>query len=282
MTDPNDYDLRNSDEPAPDVDAAPPTNRGIWIAVALVAMLGAIAAYVFYARRTGPAPSPVATAAPAPPPARPLGGEPEAVTVPPLDESDAVVRDLVRALSTHPQVLAWLTTKGLIRNFAVVVSNINDGVTPAKHVEPLRPKAAFQVVERNGQTEIDPRSYDRYNALADAVASLDPAGASRLYATLKPRLQEAYAELGVQPASFDAALEHAIVALLKVPVVDGPVRVQPKGIGWGYADARLEDLNGAQKQLLRMGPRNVRSIQSSLRRIAAALGIPEEQLRTKN
>lgn len=278
MTDPDDYELQKSEEPASDFEAAPSASGGIWIAVAVVAVLAAIAAYIFYTRRAAPAPASVATHAPAPEPTRALGGDPEAVTIPPLDESDPVVRDLVRALSTHPQVLAWLTTNGLIRNFAVVVSNIGDGVTPANHLRPLRPNAAFQVVQRNGQTQIDPRSYDRYNQLADSVASVDPAGTSRLYATLKPRLQEAYADLGVRPASFDAALEHAIVVLLQVPVVDGPVQVDPKGIGYRFADSKLEDLNGAQKQLLRMGPRNVRSIQSSLHRIAVALGIPEERL----
>lgn len=278
MTDLHDYELRKTEEPASEFEAAPPPRGGVWIAVAVVAVLAAIAAYVFYTRRAAPAPPSVATHAPAAAPTRALGGEPEAVAVPPLDQSDPVVRDLVRALSTHPQVLAWLTTNGLIRNFAVVVSNIGEGVTPAKHLSPLRPKAAFQVVQRNGQMQIDARSYDRYDQLADAVASVDPAGASRLYATLKPRLLEAYAELGVRPPSFDAALEHAIVVLLQVPVVDGPVQVNPKGIGYRFADSKLEELTGAQKQLLRMGPRNVRSIQSSLRRIAVALGIPAERL----
>jgi len=40
----------------------------------------------------------------------------------------------------------------------------------------------------------------------------------------------------------------------------------------------LEGLTAAQKQLLRTGPRNVRIIQSSLRQIALALGIPPERL----
>lgn len=278
MTDPHDYELQKGEEPASDFEAAPPPNGGIWMAVAVVVVLATIAAYVFYTRRAAPAPASVAAHAPAPEPTRALGGEPEAVAIPPLDESDPMVRALVRALSTHPQVLAWLTTDGLIRDFAVVVSNVGDGVTPASHLRPLRPNAAFQIVQRNSQTQIDPRSYDRYNQVADAVVSVDPAGAARLYATLKPRLAEAYADLGVRPASFDAALEHAIVVLLQVPVVDGPVQVEPKGSGYRFADSKLEDLNGAQKQLLRMGPRNVRSIQSSLRRIAAALGIPEERL----
>jgi hypothetical protein len=44
----------------------------------------------------------------------PLGGEPEPVVIPPLDESDAVVRMLARVLSENPTFLAWLASDDLI------------------------------------------------------------------------------------------------------------------------------------------------------------------------
>jgi hypothetical protein len=66
--------------------------------------------------------------------------------------------------------------------------------------------------------------------------------------------------------------------LLSTPTVDGSERLKPKGIGYGYADERLESLTPAQKQLLRMGPRNVRVIKTKLRDIALALGIPAAHL----
>jgi len=142
----------------------------------------------------------------------------------------------------------------------------------------LRPASAFRVVEQNGQLVIDPQSYARYDGLAAAAASIDPAGAARLYATLKPRIEEAHGELGAPPGSFDRALERTIVLLLQTPVVDRPVRVEPKGIGYRFADPNLERLAAPQKNLLRTGPRNVRIIQSALRQIALALGIPSERL----
>jgi hypothetical protein len=237
-----------------------------------------VAAYFAFAWRPRPAqiassgPTVPARAAP-----RSLGGSPEAITIPPLDASDPVVRTLVRALSERPAVTAWLATNGLIRNFTVVVTNIAEGPTPAKHLNVLRPPSAFRVVARDGKTFVDPRSYDRYAPIADAVASVDPAAAARLYATLKPRIEEAHRELG-SPDQFDGTLERAIVALLNTPAVDAPVRPATKGIGYAYADERLESLTAAQKQLLRMGPRNVGIIKAKLREIALALGIPSTQL----
>jgi hypothetical protein len=63
-----------------------------------------------------------------------------------------------------------------------------------------------------------------------------------------------------------------------VPIVDGQVRLLPKGIGYRFADPNLERLTPAQKQLLRAGPRNVRIVQSALRQLAQALGVPPGRL----
>jgi hypothetical protein len=43
-------------------------------------------------------------------------------------------------------------------------------------------------------------------------------------------------------------------------------------------ESELETLTGSQKQLLRAGAANVRTIQASLRAMAVALGIPAERL----
>jgi hypothetical protein len=274
-----DYQLqRTSSDPAP---AAPPPERplGLWITAALLAAAACTAAYVAFGRRPLPLVTPPATSAPtsvAKPPA--LGGEAESIRIPPLGASDEVVRTLVRALSSSPAVTAWLTTNDLIRNFTVVVANIGEGFTPAKQLKALRPSSAFRVVEHDWNPYLDPRSYDRYAAIADAITSLDPDGAARLYGTLKPRIEEANRELGSPDRTFDRTLERAIVSILETPTLDGPVRLRPKGIGYAFADQRLEDLTGAQKQLLRMGPRNVRVIKARLRQIGLALGIPSGQL----
>ncbi len=273
MPDVPDYEILRTDA-LPEPSREPGPNR--WIAAVLVLVAAALAGYLVYGRRPASR-LPKATVERAVP-ARPLGRDAKAISVPPLGETDPLVRELVRAITAHPTVLAWLTTTDLIRHFTMVVANVVDGATPARHLRVLRPAASFQVIERGGEIVIDARSYERYDALAAAVASIDPEGASRTYATLKPRIEEAYAELGVQPVPFDRALESAIVALLEVPVIDGPVRVQPKGIGYRYADSHLEQLTAAQKHLLRTGPRNVRVIQAALRRLALALGIPTERL----
>ena len=280
MTELHDLDLHaasdGSDFPPP-----PRTPKAsLWIAIALLAVAGAAAAYFAFVWRQSAAPARQAAtiaAAPASTATPSLGGTADPITLPPLDASDTLVRTLVQALTESAAVMAWLPTNGLVRNFTVVVANIAEGATPAKQLKVLRPAAPYRVVTRDGGATTDPRSYDRYTPIADAVASVDPARAARLYATLKPRIEDAYRDLGT-PEPFDRTLERAIVALLATPVPDAADRLKPKGIGYAYADDRLESLTPAQKQLLRMGPRNVRVIKTKLRDIALALGVPPSHL----
>lgn len=255
----------------------PPESRG-WTPLILIgcAVVGvAIGSYVFFRRSPPKETARTETGqVVAQRPAARLPAEPgEDIPLPPLDRTDALVRELVARLSSHPRVAAWLTTDQLIRNFTVVVVNIADGHAPAAHLRPLVPEGAFQVVQQDGKPFIDPRAYQRYDGHAAAVSGIDARGAARLYATLRPRIDEAYNELGAPHGDFDTTLERAIARLLRTPAVPGPVAVEPAGALFKFADPRLEALSPAQKQLLRMGPANVRIVQAKLREVARHLGI---------
>lgn len=278
MPDPADLDLQKEPQTPPQATRRPPPIAPFVIAALVVA--AAAAAFLYLRPRPGVSPAPageVATESDLPP-LPPLGAEVEPIELPPLDASDELVRDLVRGLSSHPRIAAWLTTDNLIRNFTVVVENIAAGRTPAGHLRVLKPEAPFAVVEaRGGEVVVDPRSYERYNGIAAAAAAVDADGAARLYSTLKPRIEEAWGELG-GTGSFDRVLETALVRLLETPAIAGEIALVPSGAVYNYNDPRIERLTQAQKQLVRMGPQNVRTIQRKLRQIALALGIPPERL----
>ena len=261
-------------------DGPPPRRSWTWLGVPLILAIGLVLWY--FAVRPPPADERAAvatkrSATPVPAPSTGAAEPGEDIALPPLDDSDPLVRDLVAGLSSHPRVAAWLTTDRLIRNFAVSVVNVADGRTPAKHLGKVAPAGPFQVRADGQQVYVDPRSYARYDGHAEAVGALDARGTARLYATLKPRIEEANRELGSQE-DFDATLARAIVSLLRTPVVDGEVRLRADSVAYAFADPALEALTPAQRQLLRMGPRNQRIVQGKLRELARHLGIPDEQL----
>jgi hypothetical protein len=271
-TEPADIELIKT---TPDGDpGASRTRRVAVIVLVLVVLLGAAGGYVVW--RRGRTASPQAAKTP-PADAVKLREETTQVPLPALEATDAMVRQLVAGLSSHPVVAAWLTTDRLIVNFVVVTGRIADGKTPVAELKAIGPVAPFRARTSQGAITIDPSSYRRYDKYAQAVSAVDAQGAARVYQTLKPRVDEADRNFGGS-GNFDPELERAIVELLKVPVIEGDVALKQAGIGYAYADARLEGLSPAQKQLLRMGPENVRAIQGKLREIAIVLGIPDSRL----
>src|SRR5579862_5976387 len=194
----------------------PPRNPATLRAVLAVAVLGVagIAAYLFFSQPSAPPQG--AAEAPAAPAAKPAGpaDDFEHIDLPALDDSDAFVQQRVGALSSNPLVKAWLGTRGLVRNFVVVVENISHGMNPSGHLRVLKPAGAFRVMTRGGDTVIDPQNYDRFSRIGDAAASIDARAAGRLYGSCKPLLQKAYDELGNQE-SIDRAVERTIVDLAR-------------------------------------------------------------------
>jgi len=275
----DEVDLDRPDED-PYIPARPPRRYGWLIAGLMVIVIAGAVGYTVLKQRAKPAP--IAGAAPqraldqAPAPVQAPAVVGEAVTLPPLGESDSIVRELVGRLSSHAAVAAWLATKGLISNFAVVTLNVAEGQMPTQHIRVLAPRARFQTKGSGATMSVDPRSYDRYNGYAEAISGLDAMAAARVYTTLKPRVLDAYKELGYPDADFDRVLERAIGQLLNVPIVEEPVTLRRKVLSFAYADPRLESLSPVQKQFLRMGPRNVQAVQAKLREIATRLSLHPE------
>src|SRR5262245_25662990 len=140
MPDVSDFDLQKT----PNHSRLPERSIGAWVAVAL--LIVAVAAGVYFAfwyRR----PAQVVTTEPkaaARAADRPLGGAAEPVTLPPLDQTDAVVRELVKKVSSHPSVAAWLATDDLIRHFTIGVADVAAGKTATRQLLVLRPSSSFR------------------------------------------------------------------------------------------------------------------------------------------
>jgi hypothetical protein len=260
-------------------------------AVAVLLALG-LAAILW--QRWGGEEVPAQPAAPQPPPAvlegpeaaaPPLVAPPEAPResvvapvptepLPELDLSDAFVRTVAREISRHPSFARWLAQEDLIRLFVASVDNIAEGVSPRRHVAFMRPKGRFLHLGSESDIRVDPAGYRRYDRIADVISSLDAEGCAALYRRVEPLIQRSYHELGYPGLDFDDRLGQAIAEVLAVPVTPEAPALVEGVLGYEFAEPELEALSDAQKHLLRMGPKNVRRIQSKLRELALALGIP--------
>lgn len=263
----------------------PPVERGSRVGLfagiaSMLVVLAGLALFYFWsgARSPGTAGATPSERSPTTAGRQALGPAVEPGPLPALDESDPLVRQLLGALSAHPQVAAWLATDDLVRQFVRALDNVASGISPARHLKVLAPDAPFEVETRGDHVQVTETTYARYDALAEAAASADTVALATLYARLKPRLQEAYVELGHPAGDIDAAVEQAIVRLLDTPSPKGPLAVRNGIISFKYDLEQFESLSAAQKQLLRMGPRNAQMVKQQLWALARELGIPSDRL----
>jgi hypothetical protein len=194
------------------------------------------------------------------------------------DADSALVRAAAARLSAHPRFAGWLVSDRLLRRFVAAVDAIAGGYSPREEIEFMRPERPFVVREEGDALVIAASSFHRYDTVAEIVESLDVAGAVALYRRFEPRLEEIYAEIGWASDTFDARFSEAVDHLLAAAVDQpGPIEVEQRSIVYAYADDRLEHLSDAQKQLLRMGPENVRRVAATLGELRRVMGWPKPE-----
>lgn len=188
-----------------------------------------------------------------------------------LDKSDELVSKLAAELSSRPELAKWLVTKDIIRKFVAAVDNIAHGLSPRKNIDFFDPGGKFYPLEKEGIYYLDPDGFKRYSPVANVFQSLDSKGCIKLYRQFKPAVQEAYEDLGYPDKDFTETLFQAIAELLRVPIVDEDVILEKKVLSYVMVDPDLENLSEAKKHLFRMGPYNIRKIQTKLKELKTLL-----------
>ncbi len=190
-----------------------------------------------------------------------------------LAGSDAIVREMMAALSSQPEVVVWLANEDLVRRFVASVNLVSEGKSPRSQLEFLKPKGRFSVDRRGEGWVTNQKGFRRYNTVAEAFTGLDVEGAVRVFSELEPLIDEAQREIAPPGVSFRMTLKKAINHLLAVPVLQSDPPLDLKVVTYSYQDPSIEGLSEAQKQLLRMGPENVMRVQAKLRELEAGLGL---------
>ena len=194
-------------------------------------------------------------------------------TLPQLNDSDLSVQTQLSQYFAK-QTLKLVVQDDMIRRFVVYVDNIGKGKIAKKHSPIVEPQASFAVVEGDILT-IAPQSYERYTPFVELFTSMTPQQAVNFYREYKPLFDEAYEEIGYQERDFDDAVFDAIDMVLTTPIVTGNVPLLSESVVYKYAYSEWEQLPEAQKQLLRMGAKNVKKIKSALKGIKTFLETSE-------
>jgi hypothetical protein len=243
-----------------------------WIvAGATVVVIGAAIAFFWMTRaqvdNAPPAPTTADAAAKSSRPQR------QQIDLPPLDDSDSLMRQLVSTLSKNPQMAKLLASKALVRSSVLAVEQIGDGRTPVNPLSALRPATRLAIVGGGDSGRIDPMSYARWSSATSSLVDIDPGEAAQVYVTLKSLFDQAYRELGHPNGDFDAAIVRAINTLNDTPKVSVDPELLRRPGYFEHADPTLRSILPVQKEMLLVGPDNRQKIMSWLKRFAAALDL---------
>jgi hypothetical protein len=253
----------------------PPAPGPSWLRAVVIGLAGLLAgAVLMFWWMSRVQPTPAAPPSPTAPDVAVGSNRPkrQSIDLPPLDDSDTVLRGLVSSLSKHPTLARLLATSGLARGATMAVVQIGDGRTPVEPLKVLRP-ATRLAITGTASGRIDPRTYQRWDAPVAALTSISPTDAAQLYVNVKPLLDEAYVELGHPGEDFDVAVVRAIEMLAATPeVTTDPLLLRRPGY-YEHDDQTLRGLRPVQKELLLTGPDNRRRVLAWLKSFATALDL---------
>ena len=262
-------------------------DKAIWWSAGIV-IAAAIAIGVYYRyyspAAATPPPQPAVTPQPAAPPAPviqhpiPPEAEQQQAPLPPLDQSDPVVRDSLTGLLGKPAVAKFLVPHEIVRDFVVTVDNLPRKKVAAE-LRPLQPTAGDTAVDTQaGQTILSDQNYARYAPLMQVVSAADPKALAGIYFRLYPLFQQAYENLGYPGKYFNDRLVLAIDSLLATPNVPGPIYLVRPKVFYQFSDPKLEALPAGQKLLIRMGPQNASIIKAKLQQFRAVITTQPPQM----
>lgn len=190
---------------------------------------------------------------------------------PELNDSDDDLLTQLQGLTSLKGIVAWSDAADLARRFVVLIYNLAEGEVAHKSLPLNNPDSTFSANGQGASLRIAAASYQRYDAYAEAFASMDSERAVAIYRFFWPALNSAFAELGEPKKSLHNEAMKALDHLLATPDIGDEIKLVQPAVYYRYADPELERLSAAQKQMLRLGAKNRALIKAKLQEIKELL-----------
>lgn len=195
-------------------------------------------------------------------------GDRNLVPLPALDDSDGYFK-LALADLFGDGVGEILVDTALIEKLVATIDNLPRSQVAAR-IRPAGPPAGnFAVAEGDDEETyvLGAENFERYDRIADRLASADPDRVVATYRRFYPLLQQAYVAQGYPGKYFNDRVVEVIDHLLETPRPTEPVLLVRPHVLFEFADPELEALSTGQKLLIRIGNDNARKVEQFLRAI---------------
>lgn len=260
--------------------------KNISIAVAVVVILGGLAAYLFWPE---PEPVPVQVQAPPPPPPPP---EPEVVQqveappaqppLPALAESDSYMLDALAGIVGNKSLMKVFHTERIIQKFVATIDNLPGRRAPMRVMPVERARGEFITAGTESDLTISPKNAARYTPYVKIAQAVDAKKLVELYVRLYPLFQESYEKLGYPKKYFNDRLLVVLDDLLAAPDIKEPVKLVQPNVFYLFADPALEKRSIGQRILMRTGSKNEAVLKAKLREIKQELMLHMHEKKVKS
>ncbi len=251
-------------------------NKNVSIAIGVIIVVGALAAYLFWPQ---PQPEPVhVEAPPAPKPPPPKAEAPRAAEAPPaapplpsLAQSDSFVFDALTALVGNKTLMRVFRTEKIIKHVVATVDNLPGRRAPMSVMPIERAHGSFLVAGPDDDLTLSPMNAARYTPYMKVAEAINAKKLVDLYVRLYPLFQDAYEKLGYPRKYFNDRLMAALDDMLNAPDLKGPVKLVQPNVFYQFADPDLEARSIGQRIVMRIGSSNEAILKTKLREIRKEL-----------
>ena len=202
------------------------------------------------------------------------GQDADAEPPPPMpseQEIDELFRTQLTVVGADGNIKKLMGKQQPLELSAVLLDGLSQGVILRKKLPVGPPKKAFSAVQDGDMIYMSKDNYERYDSIANSIASLDSASVIDSFHMLRPFYEQVYEKLSLDPGDFDNAIIRTLDLILATPEVAHPIELQREKVMYTYLDPSLESLPELQKQLLRMGPDNIERIKQQAQAIRDGL-----------
>ncbi len=193
--------------------------------------------------------------------------EPESL-LPTLEESDAWLEEKLPTITWRKELLKLVIDDDMIRRLVVFTDNFSQGILAYEHSPLIKPTTSFSGKEINEDGEVvikwDEKSTRRFSLYVDLLRSVDSDVLVSWYYELKPLIDEAYRELGYPDEDFTDILQDAITKVLDMEIPKERLELTRPSVMYKYKNEDIENLDDADKLMLRLGKENLLVIKSVL------------------
>ena len=196
---------------------------------------------------------------------------PELPAPPTLSEANGQLSSGLWTFSPSPLAATFISAPNLIERLVAIIDNLRQGFVPYKLLPVGRPEASFSFIDDGLAVTINPKSFDRYDGLAQLISDIDTDALVGAYTAFEVAANEAWDILGYETPKLKPAVLVALEAIMLAPETVLDARLYKVEANWVYEDPALEALSPLEKQLMRMGPTNSERVKEKAREIRGAL-----------